>query len=425
MLRQSDGHLSWDVAMQNGSIDRRAFLIRTGRVAALIAVGCKLPTTARAAVDPSTVITIVNIASTLAEMFRKNGPTIDEFMYVQTQMIANISNQLGNIKNSIEEVLRRADELKQLVGEVPDQTVITLYKATILGEQDRYLEILKTYQDDLMRPGGIARARLGAQEELEHELLAPLKLARDGLMTYKNRPAIVPLVCTAAFVETHAMIMTNLAESHGTRMLQALSRYCDWFQEIMSGAHAESIDNQIKQAQVEAAGTLKSAHFDLTFDCFSDQTPFYSTRYCSAGHAESYSCHRIKGKSFVKPFRGDNRVAHAVLEMIKSGKLSKEERPQSVFAEYVEMSPVRSQVGCIGEPPASDRVLGPRACEVVARETSCDSKRTELNTRVEEWTHLLNDTGFRLLALRAYRSAASDALEFLQNMKAEVAKIVR
>lgn len=174
---------------------------------------------AHAAISPATVVLIVNTALSVAQLF-SGGGSVNDLLRLQVEMLKHIEAELAVIQQGILEILNRLDQIEQLIGKIPEQVVVELYRAKVSALNGRYTEILNTYNADV-KDKGIAYARSKNQPELEDELLKPLRESRDILMTYSSF-SLVPIICTASFVETHAMIMANYRTS---RMAQAMTRY--------------------------------------------------------------------------------------------------------------------------------------------------------------------------------------------------------
>lgn len=98
-----------------------------------------------------------------------------------------------------------------------------------------------------MRSIGIAQAQSKNATELEEELLRPLREARNVLMSYKSF-ALVPVICSAAFVESDGMIMANYRK---TRIEQALNSYEGWLKNIARGTSENTLDGAIASASAK------------------------------------------------------------------------------------------------------------------------------------------------------------------------------
>ena len=135
-----------------------------------------------------------------------------------------------------------------MIGQIPEKVVIELYRAKVAGLNGRYTEIMATYKSDVDKHG-IEYAQKTNGPELETELLKPLREARDILMTYSSF-SLVPIVCSASFVETHAMIMANYRHS---RMSEAMHRYHDWLSLVSEGTTEATLSGAIAATQKNQA----------------------------------------------------------------------------------------------------------------------------------------------------------------------------
>ena len=195
------------------AVSRRRFLgIVTRGLMGVGALGCgAFLATPAAAIAPAVALLIAQTAISVVRLFSHGDDGIGSLMRLQVEMLMQISQQLEAIQAGVLEILNRLDQVEALIGRIPEQVVVELYRAKIAGLNGRYDELMATYKRDV-DSNGIAYAQSNNAAELESELLKPLREARDVLMTYHSF-GLVPILCSASFVETHAMIMANYRKS--------------------------------------------------------------------------------------------------------------------------------------------------------------------------------------------------------------------
>lgn len=362
------------------------------------------------AVDPATAVLVVNTAISVAKLFSQ-GPGIADLLRLQVEMLKQISAQLGAIQNGVLEILNRLDQIEQLIGQVPEKVVIELYRAKVAGLNGRYTEIMATYKADVDKLG-IDYAQKTNGPELEMELLKPLREARDILMTYSSF-SLVPIVCSACFVETHAMIMANYRHS---RMVEAMHRYRDWLISVSEGTTEATLSGAIaatQKTQAQDKGRIPMAEAQ---ECHTYANVYLpgSGSTCAQG-SQPMAAGTYKNIQFIPTVLEtiDPDVDKAVEAMIKSGMLSKDERPLKISVAFTQ--PEDKFFAC-----PWDKVRYPvgkdEAWLTKVMKTPC----ADLTGKVSDTQQLspkLTQDGLRLMSLHALKGASNDGLTFLKRME--------
>jgi hypothetical protein len=365
------------------------------------------------AVDPGTVILVVNTALSVAKLFSQ-GPGVADLLRLQVEMLKQISAQLNAIQSGVLEILNRLDQIEQLIGQIPEKVVIELYRAKVAGLNGRYTEIIATYKADVDKHG-IEYAQTTNGPELETELLKPLREARDILMTYSSF-SLVPIVCSACFVETHAMIMANYRHS---RMLEAMHRYRDWLKTVSEGTSEATLTGAIaatQKAQTQDKGRIPGAE---AYECHTQAAVYLpgSGSTC-AGGSQPMAAGMYKSIHFTPTVQEsiDPEVDKAVEGMIKSGVLPKEERPLKIAIDFAQ--PEDKFLACpwnkVQYPGGKDE-----AWLTTVMKTACPDLTGKVND-TQQLPPKLTQDGLRLMSLHALKSASNDGLAFLQRMEKSV-----
>jgi hypothetical protein len=364
------------------------------------------------AVDPATVVLLVNTAISVAKLFSQ-GPGIGDLLRLQVEMLKAISAQLAAVQRGVLEILNRLDQIEALIGQIPEKVVIELYRAKVAGLNGRYTEIIATYKADLDKHG-IEYAQKTNGHELETELLRPLRGARDILMSYSSF-SLVPIVCSASFVETHAMIMANYRHS---RMLEAMHRYHDWLTLVSEGSTEATLSGAIAVTQKNQAQDKGRIPGPEAYECYAQLRMYGPGESSCAQGRYPMASGSYKNIHFTPTVQEtiDPDVDKAVEDMIKSGVLPKEERPLKISIDFAQ--PENTFVACpidrVVVPPGKDR-----AWLTAIMKTPCP----DLTGKVADTQQLspkLTQDGLRLMSLRALKSASDDGLAFLQRMEKSV-----
>jgi hypothetical protein len=205
-------------------VSRRSFFRRTLALSALVFGGLPFSVPpAFAAIEVTAALAVINTALALGRLFSSSG-SVGDLLKLQTQMLQTISAQIAVVQRGIDEILTRLGEIQAMIGQLPAEVVNELYRRRLNALLGTYTEIMSAYQADVARRG-VATAHRQNADELENELLKPLREVRSVLLTtpaYVN----VPLLSAALHTEVHAMIMCGYRT---VRIKPALDRYREWF----------------------------------------------------------------------------------------------------------------------------------------------------------------------------------------------------
>jgi hypothetical protein len=397
-------------------VNRRDFL---GAFIAAASCGLMLPTKASALVSPvmvaSTVALLVQTTAGLVSLFQRSGPGISDLLSIQTQMLKHISDEIAVVQLGVTEILKRVDELSELVGAVPTETVRDLFKSQIAGKEGRYVEVMNTYYADVAE-SGIASARKKMEPELTNDVIRPLRDARDSVLRDFSF-SLVPAVCTAALVETNAMIVVG---ERSTRMGQAIKRYRSWFETVTHGQAPSTLEGAIAAASATQAKLTTDATVDKSYSCHTSASLGYVLQCQSAGNnSVSFDCTTLHATTGFRRLKEPAAVASVVKEMIDSGVLPRSERPSEVVVETELTSPIVGEIRCnnTGQPPSPSRAS---RCPDEAFHLACADQKAALESQAAAWSKGLTSGGLKLVSLRAFKKAADEGMAFLDRLQKSI-----
>ncbi|MHC8322486.1 hypothetical protein ACYZT4_17650 [Pseudomonas sp. GB2N2] len=187
--------------------------------------------------NPMVVLTCIQMGLTAASLFGPKGADIGDLIKAQTEILLGISHKIDTIMAAIKVLDARLAELKQLVRDVPDETVKALKVVEIYGSSNRlFLEVLPGYEMD-RNALGIVEANNIWVPRVQSEILPTLASARSQLMTLQN-PFAIPALCSALIAERTALAFVSASEGQKRTTLDV---YKSHFQEqikVCSGMRA-------------------------------------------------------------------------------------------------------------------------------------------------------------------------------------------
>ena len=361
-------------------------------------------------------LVVLQVASQMIQMMKESGPGLIDLMNLQAEMLKKIQEQIGLINQKVNIIYGKLDELKAILNDVPDSVAIKLCEVRIAGKSGRYAELSATYQRELNLSRSIERAREAVVKEMESDVISPLREARDDLISsYRYRPSVLPSICIAAFIESHAMIMADVKAS---RQIEALKVYRKWLSETLEGDDARSIKNRISELRKAQASNTKAAVTDRQDEC-NIPVQILPNNYCPrAGMAIVFQCTTQRIQTKPLPIR-DEAVADAVREMISRNILPIEDRPTFVRSIVEYTSPLRLDSYCqsTGEPTRDARGNLPAAiCTTASRQKTCAGIQAEVTDAASKLSAALSGDGLSLMAYHAWRQSAEESIAFIDRL---------
>lgn len=224
--------------------------------------------------DPGTVLLVVQMALSFASLLGGGGPSETDLLNLQAEMLKTISEELQVVQQSLLVIFEQLAQLKALVRDLPDQTVLALYKAKLFGAVLHYRSVMSLYLE-LKRTVGIQSAQAQVAGELENEVLKGLREARFTLVAASSGSSsevLIPYLCASLQAETHAMIMANYRQAS---LQTALKFYNDWFSPFVSAGTPLSLTD--RNATLESS--IQTTIDDLSIELSKASGEFCSVRW--------------------------------------------------------------------------------------------------------------------------------------------------
>ncbi|HNV88929.1 MAG TPA: hypothetical protein PKL53_08215 [Methylotenera sp.] len=398
-------------------MDRRNFLTSFPGFLALARWGLFVSISAKSQVanaSPfSVVIAVLQVVSTISKLMQKSGPGSVDLLNLQTEMLKSIQTELSVIETNLGLVLADLDELKKLIQQTPNEVVIQLYRDQILARQGDYLEIMSTYQA-ILSTKGIKNARKKVIPELKTKVLSQLRTSRSDLMTHYEF-GIIPIVCTAAYIEFLVAVMIDEPKNYKERTIKAIDRYEEWLKKVTSGPGEHSLKKAIYDTSLEQKNFRKQAEaLNLQYKCtekfFSDD-PAHCT-----GLSLFLTCSTVLVESKLHRVRDNPAVAASIREMLKDHSLNITDAPVTVDINFSFLEPDQNFNGCQENVIQNAKAI----CSDEALNVTCSTKKNEILKNAEELSKDLTTGGLSLMTLKALQSASDIGLAFLADMRKKI-----
>ena len=369
-----------------GRMNRRRFLgmLGLGTTGLSLMGGTILAPTAEA--TPALVaIAVVQTAVSIVKLFSIGGN--DRASQIGS-MLEAISKELVTIEAGIQEILQRLDEIKELIGEIPEAVVQETQRAEITGLLTVYTLTMETYARD-SKDKGIAFSRAKNIPPLENQVIIPLKKS-VAILTGYHASGMVPIICATSYVHVKAMILANYTKND---LIPVLGMYQKWLK-VMVGR----LTNEITERN-ESLNGLQDKMEGLThpFSC-TGRVP--SNLY--KGITETYSPSLV-----VREF--DPQVSIAASEMI-----AKKLMPASQVPNYNEFS-LNQRTSLV----AID-TLDPMPPDAI---NACAKKIDGLRQAFKAAAAPLPEMALQLMSRRALKFAAETTLNALIKQQRQIERL--
>jgi len=352
------------------------------------------------------VLAIVNLATAVAGLFA-NAPGTASLQNLQVEMLKQISVKLDVIQAGIVDILNSLQELKEIVLRIPDETVVTFYKDTMAGLFGVYSDLIREYQLDGFAHQIQTQKRVDWLDRLRRLLLERMQLVRHVLTEiHYESPVLVPLLCSASFIEIHAMILAGY--SH-TQKLVAIDGYKDWLTKILQGPGEDNLSAMIAAARRAQKENVSSIPTPEQFVCYrvNPTPPFGGGQAPQAAIKFTYKSQISETFLFsgrnLADYHVDLEVPPAIDKMIAEGLLPDEEKPRTIYIDF-DGPPGQPMQFYLPNVPQPD----------------CDQARNERHQAGVALSRKLEDRGLQLMSLYALRHAATEGLRFLTRVEKEL-----
>jgi hypothetical protein len=351
------------------------------------------------AIAPLVVAAIAQTCASVIGLFSHGGDGVESLLRLQVEMLRQIEAELGAIQQGIQQILSRLDEIKDLIGALPKEVVVEFNRTAIAGLNLRYSEISEEFQKGGMTPE--------LHEDLSNQLIPQIRTARDNLMSYPQPQfSLVPMICSALFVECYGMALLN---TNSIRTTIALARYRRWFLSVSRGTTDSSLQGRIKALQhvqfADARAALSASASPPTTMCFTSGYDEYARRF-------EKKCTSDVMSTAVTPIQ-DDAVAKTAAKMIRRHILQSDEQPR-----VVTISP--NHVGTFeqfyGPGPTYAPESRPDKCPASGHTTPCTAIENAAAANAADLTNRLTTNGLQLISLHALRDAAEHAIAFIDRL---------
>jgi len=380
------------------TIRRRDFLAVPGKAiaGATLLSSANLVQPTYAAITPTVVAQIVSTGLGIAGIF--GGDSTQALLKLQAEMLQKISQQLNVIQLGIVQILKQLDEVKRLIGDVPDAVALKLYENEMNALMtDRYAELMDEYRT-FGYPNRSDDAKTKWLHTLEVELLRPMRRARDLLMVgIPDTVSLVPIICSASVVETHAMAYAAYSKE---RMLPAIKSYRNWIATVLDKPD-NSINARIAATRKDRESTLKETPDNVHgFKCLKGNSekdrPPALPGVEMFGTVEDIDYYYDYANPLTLPNGFPPEVTQAVKAMTDQKILKDDELPTLGWGKFATNSYT------VQQGVASLPICGPITA---ARQA-----------QISELSDKLTTQGYQLMSLRSMQTAASAGIAFLDTL---------
>jgi hypothetical protein len=402
-------------------------------------------------------LNIVQAAVGVAGLFgSKSGAAEKE--RAQLEMLMAMQRQLKAIGEGIEKILENVEELRNLIVNVPEETVREIQEGQVLQAQDYFMRWIEHHQRRISERGIEYAFKYAELDELEDEVIDFARRAGTSLIRERDYVRI-PIIALAAFLELTggAYVSVELdAEAYAERMRvrsSAALAYRDWFKAIIADEGDESLSAAIAKVLAERSPLASVEEQPSEFEMYivsSSQLPFPNRNSGLRGPSEEfpYICGFVTGDEHNAPryhvghqlfvqevvarrewetFSGEEGVAlkAAMKALVEMGYLRLQDAPRPLKTSYVLSGVPIKTIICATGPNQGQPVGGPaKAWELwSAGETSQASLDQRLKERDEAETELSVRTGLQLIALAHLRKLADETLEWLDGIERTTAEM--
>jgi hypothetical protein len=239
------------------SLSRREFAARVLSIRIATTLGAAGLAAPAAAEVVTTVVAIVGICLKIASMMGPSGPSPQDLMRLQTNLLRLISEQLRDIQAGIRQILADLNDLRKIAKTIPSETVSIWHRTQIEALAQLYGQQMQSYAAAVSEPGGSPSS---AQDlygrRIEERILNPISTSRatftnpSSSSTYMD----VPSLCTAMQIELHSMIMAGQKRRD---LVPVIATYREWFGRMLKTS-SPSIEGALAEARAARAKIFES-----------------------------------------------------------------------------------------------------------------------------------------------------------------------
>jgi hypothetical protein len=418
--------------MERREVLRRTFVKGTLLAPVAFALGgITLGSQSAEAVPAAALLVVAQAAVAVARLFSPAGPSVNDILAQQTEMLLAMYKQLEVVQAKLDEVLGRLDEIQKELGKLPDKIVQALNESTIKSLPTLYKELRQAYAEDTKRLG-IARAREVRIGEFKQAILNPLTAARTQLFQ-SDSPVNTPILALALHVEIGTRI---IVEDTVGRVSAALTAYGQWFtkQQLALTQRRKDLrtsrDSEYENVDdlaldifcVKARGVDESQRHVRETDHNEDGRMIFVNRdRGEAGTTRSWDVRVERREYETVPTELSNELATLVGSLESERWLVGTDRPMKV-RQAVSNPQVANicKVAITQDWRSNNPSLVPASPDSVQRaeeQGDCSRLDERLQKSAEQLSDQLTDSGFALLHNAALLACASRALGAIEDLR--------
>lgn len=194
--------------------------------------------------DPATLMTCVQVASSVAGMLSPKGPGIGELISIQVQMLKNISSQISKLQDGINVIINDIDQLKKYVRyELPSEIYKTFITQDMLAAFTGFDAAIYAYIYDRQDKGILKGYHMNKDSLLM--VLDRIQIIRSKLFLY-NDYFLAPVVARCFKIEMDLMIILYEKDRSTGQFLSFLLDYESWLEKMQNENFSYSVDYHIK-----------------------------------------------------------------------------------------------------------------------------------------------------------------------------------
>jgi hypothetical protein len=198
--------------------------------------------------EPTTVLTCIQVASSVAGMLSPKGPGIGDLLNIQTQMIKNISAQVETVQKGINQIILDIDNLKSYITySVPSLIYKEFVTNTLVSKFSGYERIKNTYLYE-RTTNGIYISYLFNKDKLS-KILDDIQSVRDQALNI-NDFFIAPIAAMCLKIEVDLLIILygkELGDVSTKFFEESLAGYEKWLVEMQDIEKPYSVDFKIDE----------------------------------------------------------------------------------------------------------------------------------------------------------------------------------
>lgn len=394
-------------------------------------------------------LSVVQATVGVAQMFGRDRDD-GGLQRAQMEMLRAIQEGIQAVGEGIKALLENVDELRQLILDLPNETVEQIRTSDILAAQNSFKNWIKSYTEMFEEHGVEYAVKYSDYEKLEHQIYYPVQTAAS-VLTGESDYSRIPVISIAALIElvsavhlTENISDPDLVKVRMNERADEIQKYVEWFEHVLDDDSAKGLNAAMVSVRKQRSdgGYLSEGqdvsddYFIEIFETFGGQQFNPETHDCPCGfvrHDTNYI--ENKGVRFrFHPLRvsrerrlpgelvkieGGMELVTAFKEMSESGHLKGEDAPWQIVRNIDRNGIATIVTACLEGLKAALPFGGP----AIASDQKPWLGTFDYETVRNKWaiadtgeTKLSVETGLQLVALGGLRKMAQDSLDWLKSL---------